>query len=155
MTTYTEALAGIGELSAYALANLAEGACDNEQARDFYTSTRDAWVEAVEYATEPGGSWALADLVRMAEGYSLPAAVETMMDEVADGAPGVYNFTRMMEAIGTGAYLDTSDLATGDEDMVTLAGYVLYDLARTLIAALWSELATADEDGDEDEEADL
>jgi hypothetical protein len=110
----TEAANIVAAETAYGIANDAESGCSNAEAALFYEHIRDALAEAIDYA--------LGD-----------RPTDDALDEIADGAPDVYNYTRMMEAIGTGAYLDKSDLANGDEDMVTLAGYVLYDLARTVI----------------------
>ncbi|MFD5864370.1 hypothetical protein ACFWGP_05425 [Agromyces sp. NPDC127015] len=106
----------IGELTAYALANTVESACEGGEARAFFEGIGDSYAEAIIYA----------------EGKPDDDAEH----EIADGAPDIYNHTRMMQLVETRAYLDTSDLATGNEDIVTLAGYVLYDLAREVVAHL-------------------
>lgn len=134
MASYTDIAARIRGLSAAHLANMASGRMDNDEARGFYESIRDSYVEAIEYA----------------EGKPDDDATH----EIADGAPDIYNHTRMMEAIGTGAYLYRSDLATGEEDMLTLAGFVLYDLAGDLLYHLGEFYDETAEEIDDDEDED-
>lgn len=117
----TEAAQTIGAVSVYALANKVDHHCSNDETRAFYENLRDALAEEVDYYA--GGE----------------RPDDDRLSEIADSAFDVYKYTRMLEVIGTGAYLDTSNLATGDEDMVTLAGYLLYDLAHECIAALLDE----------------
>lgn len=115
---------------------IADGQVSNDEARSFYEHIRDGYAEAIEWA----------------EGKPDEDAVT----EIADGAPSIYNWTRMMEAIGTGAYLEPSDLASGEEDMVTLAGYVLYELAERVLYELgerYDEIAEELDDDAEDEDA--
>lgn len=129
----------IRALTAYELSSMASGWMNNDEARAFYEGVRDGYVDAIEYA----------------EGKPDDDATH----EIADGAPDIYNHTRMLEAIGTGAYLQKSDLASGDEDMLTLAAYVLYDLATDLLYHLgefYDETAAElddDANDDDDEEA--
>lgn len=106
----------VRELSAYAVANMGEGATENDEARAFYEGVRDAYAEAIEYAEGKPSRDAEA--------------------EIADGAPSVYNYERMMQLVGTRSYLTAPEIADGGEDILTLAGYALYELARDVIAAL-------------------
>lgn len=111
-------LEAVNGRSAYSLANDAESACDNPEAVAFFEGIRDGYAEAVQYA-----------------GDVVPSDAQAC-DEIADGAPDIYNHTRMLELVGTRAYLDTPELATGNEDILTLAGYALYGIARLVIDSL-------------------
>jgi len=125
-TDYTTPAARyVASLATSQVAHHGRGSTDNAEARAFFDSLRDSLAAAIEWAdgSRPG---------------------ENALAEICDDAPSPYNWTRMMEAIGTGAYLRTSDLATGDEDMVTLAGYVLYELARDIVEALLDEAGLGD-----------
>lgn len=136
MSDYKAIAERIRALGVYSLANMCEGAIDNDEARAFYEGIRDGYAEAIEYA----------------EGKPDDDATH----EIADGAPDIYNHVRMLEAIGTGAYLEKSELATGNEDMLTLAAYVLYDLAQDLLYHLgefYDETAEELDDDTEDEDA--
>lgn len=145
-TALEHVVAGIETQTAYGLANDVKHACSTEEAAAFYTHVRDCYAEALKDGRGTidlnGGCVYLDD---------------DAINEIADGAPDAYNYTRMMEAIGTGAYLDESELVSDREDMVTLAGYVLCELASAVLSALdeiasglvaeWAESQPADDEG--------
>ena len=62
---------------------------------------------------------------------------------IADSAPDVYNYTRMMEAIGTGCYMDECPFGCNDHNMIDLAGHVLYEVARVALEGMVSEVFEA------------
>jgi hypothetical protein len=70
--------------------------------------------------------------------------------EAADAAVPVYTAERWRVFTDLAAWqVDVSDLAGGGEDMTTLAGFALYEAARTLIAALEEDATEAVEDASE------
>lgn len=127
-TKLAEALEAINGHSVHMLANMADGSyADNDEAVSFLTRVRDAFTEAAEWA----------------EGVPDDEAEH----EGADGAVPVYNHDRMMALVGTRAYIGVDvEYASGGEDILTLAGYVLYEVARGLWVALTEELTQALED---------
>jgi hypothetical protein len=122
MSTYTtEAAQTVADMSAWHVASHADSGTNNAEAIAFWEGVRDSLAEAIDYA----------------EG---DAPDDDALAEIADNAPDVYNHTRMMEAIGTGEYLNASEFATGGEDMVTLAGFVLYEAAARAVASIVAEV---------------
>jgi len=113
----------IREIEVYELADLADVAIDNREAREFLTTIRDEYADAIDEEGQPDDDQA---------------------HQIADGAPSIWNHERMLQLVGTRTYLEEPELATGGEDILTLAGYVLYEVARRLVAALnerYDELA--------------
>jgi hypothetical protein len=131
MNTYQEIAAAVRNLTPHAIANMGRGRIDNDEARAYYEQIRDDFAQAIE--DEEG------------------KPDEGRQQEIADAAPDVYNYTLMQEAIGTGAYLDESEIASGGESMVTLAGYVLYELAQRILYDL-DEMYTELEDSEPEED---
>jgi hypothetical protein len=131
MNTYENIATAVRNLTPYAIANMDQARMDNDEARAYYEQIRDDYAQAIE--DEEG------------------KPDEERTQEIADGAPDVYNYTRMQEAIGTGAYLDESEIASGGESMIQLAGYVLYEQAQRILYRL-DELYTELDDAEPDED---
>jgi hypothetical protein len=68
---------------------------------------------------------------------------EEQRDEIADGGPSLWNQTRMLELTGTRSYFDTPEIGDGQEDILTTAGYVLYQLARDVVTYLLEQAEDA------------
>jgi hypothetical protein len=118
----TKAAQAVGDLTTYAVANLANANAKNDEALIFWDSLRDALAEAIDYA---GGQRPDDDTIA----------------EIADNAPDVYNDTRMMEALGTGCYLEECPFGCYTHDnMVTFAGHVLVETARVAVEAMLDEV---------------
>lgn len=88
-----------------------------------------------------------ADFLRRVERDTLEALDDRGDDdrgdlahEVADSAVPIYTHERWQVFVDLAAYQqDVSDLAGGSEDLTTLAGYALYEIARNLFYALANE----------------
>lgn len=119
MSDYTTPLAKqVAELSSYTIAEHAGTSLNNDEAHAFVESIRDNLAEAIEYNK---GAW--------------PS--DGTLTEIQDDAPDIYNVTRMMELLGTGAYArDVSEYAGMYDDIITLAGYALYDEAADIVNAI-------------------
>lgn len=101
------------------------GHTDNTaESHQFYENIRDALINVID---EDGN------------------ITDDQRDEIADGAPSIWNVTRMREVIGTSAYLDEPELGDGGEDILTIAGYVLYSLAQSVVDRLMQRVAEAKE----------
>jgi len=133
MSAKTEAIAGINDLSAQAIANLADGSLDGETAAPFYVGIRDSYVEALE---DLDGDESEVD--------------DDRMHEIADGAPSVYTHNAMREALDTGAWAREVESPPDVPTMANLAAVALYELARDVLTALaerYEELLS-EHDGD-------
>lgn len=72
--------------------------------------------------------------------------------EIADSAVPVYTGERWAVFADLGAWeTDVSDLSGGGEDMTTLAGFALYEVAQTLTHSLITEAAGALEETEGDD----
>lgn len=133
------AIDGLKGLNAYQLAGYAEcGHPDSLESdgANMLTLVRDELVELMERNADEHES-----LEDFAEWLNDSADDDGELHEIADGAPSIYNYTRMLQLTDLAAWQeDISHLTGGDEDMITLAGYALYEVARNLIAGLINEL---------------
>ncbi len=129
MDIHKRIAADIRDMSTYLIANLGDAHADNDEAVAFLDGIREAYAEAVEYA----------------EGKPSDDAEH----EISDGAPSIYNHTRMMQLVGTCAWDRTPEHASGGEDMVTLAGIILYELASEIVAGLAAYYDEHEHDDDE------
>lgn len=135
-----------GQQAAEALRKLGAGEIDSITGMD--TRGDEGWQRIVE---------GLRDAV--AEAYESDRFDDEdesdVLHEIADGQVPVYNSERMREvAIIGAAWSHETELDTTGADLLTIIGYVLYDVYRDGAAALveWvSENVTEDEDGEEDD----
>lgn len=128
MTTHERIAAEIRAMHVNLIANMGDGYTDNAEAIAFFEGIREGYAEAIEYAEGKPG--------------------DDAEHEIADGAPSVYNHRRMDELIGTRAWAREPELASGGEDILTLAGIVLYELASEVVGGLATYY---DEHADDDE----
>lgn len=113
----------------------------------FVSLVRDALVEALEWKVEN-------DDVDLAQAARI---VREDSHELADAAVPVYTHNRWLTFADLAAWqVDVSEYASGDQDMTTLAGIALYEVARQLVDELcqfveeqWYELEDQGEDDDE------
>jgi len=119
MTTTTTAQAVVAQiraLTATELSQMGDSACDNDEAAELYLRIRDEYADVVEELGDKPSDDRIA--------------------EIADASPSIWISTKMLELIGTQCYLDSPDLATGNEDILTLAGYALYEMAQLVLYKL-------------------
>lgn len=89
------------------------------------TRVHDSAVEICEYST---------DAITVDD-------VDDAIHEQADSLVPVYTHHRWQVFADLAAYeVDVADLVGGGEDMTTLAGFALYEVARTLLAELVTEV---------------
>lgn len=125
------------------MGNVAEG-------RTVWQLARLADVSEPESTDSPGAEWLRlvegdAPLVaeRLAEGEDLSDVVH----QHADSLVPVYTHERWLVFVDLGAYeVDIDDLVGGVEDMTTLAGVALYEVARNLLWALVGDLTAETDD---------
>ena len=69
--------------------------------------------------------------------------VEDAIHELADSLVPIYTHERWQVFVDLAAYqVDIADWVAGSEDMETLAGYALYEVARTLLTELADEVTS-------------
>jgi hypothetical protein len=114
--SHASAIERLTALTYYDISRLVECGADNDEAITFIRSVRDNLVDA------------LGDEPRDLESERF----EEELRSLAQAAPDVMTYTRMLEAIGTGCHDVSSELTSGETTMVELAGYVLYEQAREI-----------------------
>jgi hypothetical protein len=125
MTTLQEHIRdALAPIEPWVMAESANHTDTNDESHRFYENIRDAVIDAVDEDGE------LSD---------------EATDEIADNAPSIWNKTRMLEVIGTQSYFDEPDLGDGNESVLTVAGYVLYQLARDVVYFLEGRITDAKE----------
>lgn len=152
----TTVLDTVREMTFYALANyvadIAGPDGETSPGAKFLTQVRDAVIEALEWKVEN-------------DDPDLAHAARVLRDdshELADAAVPIYTHTRWETFTDLAAWqVDVSEYAGGGEDMTTLAGIALYEVARQLVDELceyvetyWAELEDDEQDDTEDEELD-
>lgn len=144
----------IGTLNAYNLAGLADvhsGDSLESPGSMMLSRVRDNVLEQLEYALQDASTAedALAALDRWAEGDE-PA-------QIADDGPNIYNYQRMQELVDLAAWDEDVSEFGGVSDILTAAGYALYEISRRLVDALVQEVREAlesiEEDAIEEDEA--
>lgn len=141
--TVKEVIESLNRHSAYYLAGVADTFTPDtleSSGAEFLTRVRDSVVESL-----------LWELEKQGEGAELAALIESWRDgeapfEIADDAPSVYNHERMKQLVDLGAYMDDVSEFGESKDIITAAGYALYQVARQLIDGLLSELEEYEED---------
>lgn len=144
-------LDSVREMNHYGLANsiadVSGPDSDTSPGARFLLRVRDAIVEALEWKVEN-------------DDPDLAHAARVLRDdshELADAAVPVYTYDRWQTFTDLGAWqVDVSEYAGGGEDMTTLAGIALYEVARQLVDEVcervetqWAELEDAGEDTSE------
>lgn len=147
--TLLKAIEALNEFSAYTLANMADVHTPDtleSSGAVFLTGIRDSVAEQLEYYF--GGDY--ADVESLSQFIDSIRELSTFDHEIPDGAPSIYNYERMRQLVDLAAWdEDVSDY--GEANIITAAGYVLYNVARRLVEALLQEVADF-EDGEEYED---
>jgi hypothetical protein len=149
-------LTDVREMTHYALANrvsdIAGPDSETSPGAVFLLRVRDALVEALEWKVEN-------------DDPDLAHAARVLRDdshELADAAVPVYTHDRWLAFTDLAAWqVDVSEYTGGTEDMTTLAGIALYEVARQLVDEVcefietqWAELEDAGEEPEQDAELD-
>lgn len=129
------------------------------KARNAYHLSGDADCSSPDSHTSPGALMLLSvrDSVIEAIEYA-PAILDDdewhdMTHDIADQAPDVYAHTKWAEFVDLAAYNeDPSDLGAESDDMDKAASVCLYIIAERLAGALFSELAEADNEPENDDD---
>ena len=154
----TTALNDVREMTVYTLANYVSDITGNtvtegSPGAKFLGHVRDAVIEALEWKAENNDQ----DLAHAA------GVLRDDSHELADAAVPVYTYDRWITFVDLTAWqVDVSEYTGGGEDMTTLAGIALYEVARQLVDQLcdyvestWNDLEDLGEQDDtEDEELD-
>ena len=131
LTHYGDTQTDIAERTAYRLANMAGCMCPDSPesvGAEFLTRVRDDVLERIEDIS--------------AEDFE--RETEDISPEIADSAVPVYTYTKWQTFVDLGAWqTDVSELIGGEEDLDQLGSVALYEIARTLVDAILSDLAEA------------
>lgn len=149
--TFLKAIGSLHDIEAYALANMAETNMPydlHSSGAKFLTGIRDAVAEQLEYYIDD-----YADVDSLSDFVDGVRDKEEFEHGIADGAPSIWNYERMRQLTDLAAWdEDVSDY--GDSpDIITAAGYALYNVAGRLIEALLQEVSDFEDDEEYSEDS--
>ena len=138
MDKHESMAAYVREQRAWWVAELGEGHSDGDDARDFWQGIAEDVAERIEYA----------------KGLPDEDDAHDAAHEIADSAVPIYTHDRFAVLVQTRAYHeDVSEYGTPD-DLVTAAGWALYEVARRAAFGIFEALRAMDDAGDFDGSAD-
>ena len=133
----TTVLAAVREMNYIRLSNMVADTTgpdsETSEGARFLTLVRDAMLESLEWKVDH-------------DDVDLAQAARILRDdshELADGAVPVYTHNRWLTFADLAAWqIDVSEYTGGGEDMTTLAGIALYEVARVLVDELCDYVET-------------